>query len=500
MRQAPVFCRFPLTIRENCGMIYLYIYVCVKEAYMAQSTTYYLAVDIGASSGRHMIGWMQDGKLRLEEIYRFPNGATEQNGTLVWDGEALYRHLIAGLAACRERGKIPSYMAIDTWGVDYALLDEKGELIGSLVAYRDARTVGMDEEVRCLVSDEELYRRTGIQKLSFNTVYQLMAHKRQKPEELARAKTFLMVPDYLNYRLTGKCAVEYTDASTTALLDVRTGDWDRELLSKLGYPADMFSPISKPGTALGFLKPEIAKEIGFDVQVILPPSHDTASAVLALPTEREDAAYLSSGTWSLMGVERPEPASDEDSRRSNFTNEGGYDRRYRYLKNIMGLWMIQSVRRELGGEYGFGELSAMARDYGEPALRVNVNDDVFLAPESMIKAVKAACGKDMELPELLAVIYYSLAEAYRDTMNELEARTGRKLGALYIIGGGSQDTYLNELTAKISGREVYTGVVEATATGNLLCQMLATGVFSDRCEARATVARSFDVKQTIVTI
>ncbi len=467
---------------------------------MAQNTTCYLAVDIGASSGRHMLGWMQNGELKLEEVYRFPNGATEQNGTLCWDAEGLCRHVIAGLAACRDKGRIPSYMAIDTWGVDYALLDENGSLIGSLVAYRDDRTAGMDAEVRRYVSDEELYRRTGIQKLTFNTVYQLMAHKLQKPDELWRAKTLLMVPDYLNYCLTGRCAVEYTDASTTALLDVKTGDWDRELLEKLGYPADIFPPIRQPGTVLGSLKPEIAREVGFNLKVILPPSHDTASAVLALPTEREDAAYLSSGTWSLMGVERTEPANDEDSRRSNFTNEGGYDKRYRYLKNIMGLWMIQSVRRELGGQYGFGELSAMARAFGEPDLRVNVNDDAFLAPASMIEAVKTYCGKDMELPELLAVIYYSLAETYRDTLNELEARTGRKLGALYIIGGGSQDTYLNELTAKISGREVYTGVVEATATGNLLCQMLATGVFKNRREARDTVARSFDVKQTTVTI
>jgi len=468
---------------------------------MSDRITYYLAVDIGASSGRHMLGWMENDKICLEEVYRFPNGATKKNGSLCWDGEALYTHLIEGLKACREKGKIPSYMAIDTWGVDYALLDENGALIGSLTAYRDDRTVGMDDEVRCFVSDEELYHRTGIQKLSFNTVYQLMAHKLQKPEELANAKTFLMVPDYLNYRLTGKRAVEYTDASTTALLDVKTGDWDRELLEKLGYPTEIFPAISKPGTLLGGLKPEIAQAVGFDLQVILPPSHDTASAVLALPTEREDAAYLSSGTWSLMGVERTEPANDENSRLSNFTNEGGFDMRYRYLKNIMGLWMIQSVRRELDGQYGFGELSAMARAAGEPPCRVNVNDDAFLAPESMIEAIKAVCGKPgMTLDEVLAVIYYSLAEAYRDTLDELEARTGRKLGALYIIGGGSQDTYLNELTAKISGRQVFTGVIEATATGNLLCQMLATGVFADRREAREAVARSFDVKETIVTI
>lgn len=467
---------------------------------MADHKAYYLAVDIGASSGRHMLGWMENGKLFLEEVYRFPNGAKEIGGSLCWDSKALYFHLIAGLKACRDKGKIPSYMAIDTWGVDYALLDANGALIGSLTAYRDDRTVGMDDEVRRYLSDEELYKRTGIQKLSFNTVYQLMAHKLHQADELAHAQTFLMVPDYLNYLLTGKIAVEYTDVSTTALLDVVTGDWDRELLRKLGYPEQMFPPISMPGTILGNLKQEIVREIGFDVELILPPSHDTASAVLAMPTEREDAAYLSSGTWSLMGVERVEPANDEESRRANFTNEGGYDKRYRYLKNIMGLWMIQSVRRELNGKYGFAELSAMARAYGVPDCRVNVNDDAFLAPESMIEAVKTACGKPMELPEVLAVIYYSLAEIYRDTLDELEQQTGRKLGALYIIGGGSQDTYLNELTAKISGRQVFTGVVEATATGNLLSQMLATGVFADRKEARETVARSFEVKETVVTI
>ena len=459
-------------------------------------TVYYLAVDIGASSGRHILGWLQDGQLHMEEIYRFPNGAIQVDGTLCWDHQTLVRHLIQGLHACREKGKIPSYMAIDTWGVDYALLDEKGSLTGALIAYRDDRTARMDAEVRKKVSDEELYARTGIQKLSFNTVYQLMAHQLQRPDELVNAKTLLMVPDYLNYSLTGRCAVEYTAASTTALLDVSSGDWDKELICKLGYPADIFPPVCPPGTLLGTLKQELVKELGFNLQVILAPSHDTASAVLALPGEREDAAYLSSGTWSLMGVERITPDTTEDSRHANFTNEGGYDKRYRYLKNIMGLWMIQSVRRELNGQYGFGELSAIARAYGEPSCRVDVNDDAFLAPGSMMAAVKQVCGKDMELDELLAVIYYSLTEKYRDTMNELEQRIGRPLRVLYIIGGGSQDTYLNELTARISGRDVYTGVIEATAIGNLLCQMMATGAIIDRVAAREIVAASFKIKKT----
>ncbi len=459
---------------------------------------YYLAVDIGASSGRHMLGWMENGRLHMEEAYRFSNGAVSCDGTLCWDADGLVHHVIEGLRACQQKGKTPSYVAIDTWGVDYALLDARGERIGPLIAYRDDRTIGMDSEVNRYVTETELYRRTGIQKVSFNTVYQLMAHKMQRPNEWASAKTFLMVPDYLNYCLTGKCAVEYTDASTTALLDVHTGNWDWELLRRLGYPTDIFPPICPPGTVLGGLKRELVDDLGFDVNVIMPPSHDTASAVLALPSERADAAYLSSGTWSLMGVERTEPDVSDASRQANFTNEGGYDKRYRYLKNITGLWMIQSVRRELNGKYSFGELSAMARAFGEPCCRVDVNDEAFLAPESMIKAVKAACGKDMEPDELLAVIYYSLAEKYRDTLDELERLVGHTLRALYIIGGGSQDTYLNELTARVSGREVYTGVVEATATGNLLCQMIATGVFRNRIEAREAVAKSFDVKQTMI--
>ena len=464
-----------------------------------EQTTYYLAVDIGASSGRHVLGWLEDGRLHLEEVYRFPNGVTDKDGALCWDIEALTAHVIAGIARCREIGKIPTYMGIDTWGCDFVLLDEEDHIIGQTVAYRDGRTVGMDEKVYEFIPEAELYARTGIQKLQFNTVYQLMAIREQHPEYFAAAKTFLMIPDYLNFILTGIKAVEYTDASTTQLLDVHTGSWDEALLRTLGYPVDIFPPIRMPGESLGCLRDELADQLGFDVRVILPPSHDTASAVLALPVmagkeqESERAAYLSSGTWSLMGVERTVPDASEESRRSNFTHEGGYDKRYRYLKNIMGLWMIQSVKRECGDAYDFPTLSEMARAARDTGLRVNVNDDAFLAPESMIAAVQAACGRELTLPEVLSVIYHSLAEAYRDTMDELALRTGHPIEALYIIGGGSRDRYLNELTAKISGRTVYTGLVEATSTGNILCQMLGSGAIADLTQARDISARSFDV-------
>lgn len=473
---------------------------CRRDGAKVADTKYYLAVDIGASSGRHILGWLEGGKLQMQEVYRFPNGLTERGGQMCWDAEALEKHLLAGMVACKKEGRIPSYMAIDTWGVDYALLDENGKRIGELVGYRDSRTNGIDAEVYSRVPEKELYERTGIQKLSFNTVYQLMAQKKMHPEQLQRAKTFLMIPDYLNYCLTGICAVEYTDASTTQLLNVRSGDWDRELMRKLGYPANIFPAIRMPGAVLGHLRPEIAREVGYDLQVVLAASHDTASAVMAMPTQREDAAYLSSGTWSLMGVERWEPAADEKSRLAGMTNEGGYEKRYRYLKNIMGLWMIQSVRRELNGQYSFGKMSAMARETGNVPYRVNVNDGRFLAPDSMVTAVREVCGKELTLPEVLSVIYHSLAEEYSRTLDELEERVGHPIGSLYIIGGGSQDTYLNELTAKVSGRKVYTGVTEATATGNLMCQMLSSGVFADLRQARECVIHSFDVKETVASL
>ena len=464
-----------------------------------KDATYYLAVDIGASSGRHVLGWLEDGRLQMQEVYRFPNGVQNVDGTLCWDIEALTAHVIAGIAECRKLGKIPTYMGIDTWGCDFVLLDEQDCRIGQTVAYRDGRTQGMDARVYEAVSESELYARTGIQKLQFNTVYQLMALREQHPEQLAAAKTFLMIPDYLNFVLTGIKAVEYTDATTAQLINVHTGDWDWELLRRLGYPSDMFPSIKMPGTPLGCLRAALVEQLGFDVRVILPPSHDTASAVLALPVAKgegkagENAAYLSSGTWSLMGVERTEPDASEASRLSNFTHEGGYDKRYRYLKNIMGLWMIQSVKRECGDAYDFPTLSRMAKEAGDTPYRVDVNDEAFLAPDSMIAAVREKCGAALDLPELLSVIYHSLAEAYRDTMDELEARLSHPIDTLYIIGGGSRDSYLNELTARISGRVVYTGLVEATSTGNILCQMLGSGAIASLEQARDISAHSFDV-------
>ncbi len=459
--------------------------------------TYYLAVDIGASSGRHILGWIEDGKLCLEEVYRFPNGTKDKNGHKCWDYEGLAQSIIEGMKKCREIGKIPSYMGIDTWGVDFLLIDKDGKVIGDSVGYRDSRTEGMDEEVYKYIPENELYRRTGIQKQLYNTVYQLMALKKEAPEQLEAADKLLMMPDYLGFRLTGVKHQEYTNATTGQLVNIESGEWDKELINKLGYPERLFGKLSFPGEVLGGLSEKVKSDVGYDLTVIHPASHDTGSAVLAVPTNSDNVVYLSSGTWSLMGVERMTPDSSERACRHNFTNEGGYAKRFRFLKNIMGLWIIQSIRKETESKYSFGEMSEMAERIGDTPYRINVNDNRFLAPDSMIEEIKKACNApDMPLDVLLCCVYHSLAECYAKTIEEITDINGAAPDALHIIGGGSRDGYLNKLTARAIDIPVYTGPTEATAIGNLLAQMLGTGVFSSVAEARETVFNSFDVKKT----
>ncbi len=459
----------------------------------------YLAIDIGASSGRGILGWMENGMLKTKEIYRFPNGMSKKGGHLCWDTTALHGHIVKAMQACKEADMIPSYMGIDTWGVDFVLLDENDELLGDAVGYRDARNEGMDKYVYECIPEQALYARTGIQKAVFNTVYQLMAVKREHPEYLERAKTFLMIPEYLTFLLTGVKAAEYTEATTGQLVNAVSGDWDYELMDMLGYPKEIFMPIRMPGTVVGRLTPEMKEKVGYDLDVILPCTHDTGSAVLSVPTNADDIAYISSGTWSLLGAERTEADTSEKSRALNFTNEGGYNKRFRYLKNIMGLWMIQSMKKELearGEKYTFDELCEMAMANADIKLRVNVNDSCFLAPESMIDAVTKACGRDeMTVGELYAVVYHSLAECYREDVKGLESILGHEVKAIHIVGGGSKDDFLNRLTAEKSGKTVYAGPSEATAIGNILAQMLATGVFTSVGEARGCVYQSFGVKE-----
>lgn len=461
---------------------------------------YYLAVDIGASGGRHILGWMENGRMQLEEVYRFENQMEKHDGRLLWNTEKLFTEIVNGMKKCGQIGKIPVSMSIDTWAVDYVLLDEKDEVLGDTYGYRDSRTEGMDEEIYKIIPEAELYARTGIQKQMFNTIYQLMAVKQKQPELLERAETFLMLPDYFQFLLTGEKRSEYTNATSTQLVSPQTKQWDEELLERLGYPKELFLPLSLPGTSVGNLKEEIKKQVGYDCSVVLCATHDTASAVMAMPKAAGEGLYISSGTWSLMGVEAREALCDEKSRTANFTNEGGYEYRFRYLKNIMGLWMIQSVRHELDDRYSFAELCELAEKSRAFPSRVDVNAACFLAPESMTEAIQNECirtGQQVpETPgELASVIYQSLADCYGQTVREIEENTGKIYDSIHIIGGGSNAAYLNQLTAGATGKTVYAGPGEATAVGNLLAQLISAGELKNLSEARKCVFDSFEVKE-----
>ena len=459
---------------------------------------YYLAIDIGASSGRHILGSLKDGKIELEEIHRFENGMDNDGSSLVWDLERLFNSIIDGMKKCKELGKIPESVGIDTWGVDYVLLDENDQLLGKPYGYRDHRTDGMDTEVFKLIDEEELYGRTGIQKAIYNTIYQLMAVKKQEPENMEKAKALLMLPDYFHFRLSGKKVQEYSEATTGQLIDPKTKNWDYELIERLGFNKDMFQKIYMPGTAIGGLTKEVQALVGYDCQVVLPPTHDTASAVMAIPSNEADTCYISSGTWSLMGVEREDADCSLASKEANFTNEGGYNGRITYLTNIMGLWMIQSVRNKLAPKKSYGEICEEASKETIASI-VDCQDDSFLSPEDMVLAIQDYCKKtDQQIPETLselsAVVYNSLAKCYQDKLLEIEKLVGKKYDKIHIIGGGSNAEYLNELTAKYTGIPVYAGPGEATAIGNVLAQMITSGEFKDLKEARACVAKSFEVK------
>ncbi|MDR1892874.1 MAG: rhamnulokinase [Oscillospiraceae bacterium] len=459
----------------------------------------YLAIDIGASSGRHILGWLEGGKIRTKEVYRFENGAAMKNGLLCWDVDALFSHVLAGLRVCGEQGMPPQSVSIDTWGVDFVLLGADGNRLGEAVAYRDKRTDGMDSEVERYISFPELYARTGIQKQPFNTIYQLMALKKNSPELLEQADKLLFVPDYLHYRLCGELANEYTEASTSALVNAHTRDWDWELLRLLGLPERLFMPVTPAGTALGGLTPAIQKEVGFNCLTVLPASHDTGSAYLSVPAKDDRKVYVSSGTWSLLGIESEAPIINEEGRAGNFTNEGGYNARTRFLQNIAGLWMIQSVRNEQGRQYSFAQLEEMAKA-SEYNYIIDPNDPAFFAPESMIGAVKTICARGGFAPpetigDVMRCIYLSLAECYAHAVRNLEKITGRKFTGINIVGGGTKDGYLNGLTAKASGLPVWAGPTEGTVIGNLIVQFIADGVFENLREARCAVAESFEIKE-----
>lgn len=457
---------------------------------------YYLAVDLGASSGRVIGGFIKDGSLVLEELHRFENGMTREDGSLCWDYGHIFSEILKGLKICASHGIKPVSLGIDTWGVDYVLLDSDGHVLGKTYAYRDGRVAGMDERVNEILSPEELYQRTGLQKVSFNTIYQLMADRVYRPEHLQAARCLLMVPDYLNYLLTGKLCCEYTDASTTQLLKTGKSEWDLELIRMLGFPENIFLPLVQPGTVVGKLKEDLSEEIGFQVNVVTVASHDTASAIAAIPEQGDDYIYISSGTWSLMGVILDEPICTEESRKANLTNEGGYAGKICYLRNLMGLWMIQNLRKEMAPSLSYGEICALAETCEDFPSRIDVNDERYIAPANMAEEIRNDCREQGApvpgtLGELSSVVYHSLAESYAKVAAELEQLTGRTYSKVMIVGGGSNATFLNRLTEEALGKTVITGLQEATATGNLIVQMLAFGEIKSYEEAK-TIIRGKD--------
>ena len=468
----------------------------------------YLAVDIGASSGRHIVGQVVDGRMELTEVYRFENGLTRKDGHLCWDIDALAQSVIAGLAAAKEAGFTPTTIGIDTWAVDYVLLDEHDRRLGECVGYRDSRTDGVRDalELAGILPFDEHYALTGIQYQQFNTAYQLCALSRENREQLDNAIALLMVPDYLNWVLTGKKAQEYTNASTTALVNAQTCDWDDELIDRLNLPWDIFQPIRMPGETLGHLRPEVAERVGFDAEVVLVASHDTGSAWLSVPARDDKAVYFSSGTWSLVGVENREPICTPQSAAANFTNEGGYERRYRYIKNIMGLWMIQNVRHELGQKTGtaptWDELvkaAEQARATGFHAV-VDADDPEFLAPASMLAALREVCERSGEpvpttMGEYALCVYDSLAADYARTIEQMSELTGVDYTSINIVGGGSNNGYLNQATADACGLPVYAGPTEGTALGNLMVQFIHAGEYGSLEEARAAIKKSFEIRE-----
>ena len=420
---------------------------------------YYLAVDIGASSGRHLLGWKEDGEIKTKEVYRFPNGVKEAGSHLIWDIEALLSHVKRGIDEALKVSPEISSLSVDTWGVDYVLVKGDEEVL-PCYAYRDTRTEAVIPEVHGIIPFEELYARTGIQFQTFNTVYQLYADK--KTGRLEGVTDFLMMPEYLLYRLCGVKSHEYTNATTGGMVSAKTGQFDTEIIAKLGLPSHLFQPLQNPGTKLGTYK---------GIQCVLCATHDTASAVEGIPMEGSEI-YISSGTWSLLGVKSETPITTPESMAANFTNEGGVGY-IRYLRNIMGMWLINRLRDELCPGKDFGEIvrEAEADSFDEI---VDANDKSFLAPESMKDAFDANLSKKpANFAGYFRCAYRSLAMTYKKAVDEIESVTGKKYHSIYIVGGGAKNSFLNHLTEEASGKKVIALPIEATALGNLKIQMEA---------------------------
>lgn len=418
---------------------------------------YALAIDIGASSGRHIVGWLEDGAISTKEVYRFPNCVTEQNGHLIWDIDALVGFVKAGIAEAKKAFPNITSVSIDTWGVDYVLL-RGDEEVRPVYAYRDNRTETVIPQVHEKISFSQLYCHTGCQFQPFNSIYQLYADKMEG--RLDGVTDFLMIPEYLMYKLCGTKAKEFTNATTMGMVNAQTGEFDETILEKLGYPRYLFPKLSQPGTVIGEYE---------GIPVILCATHDTGSAVEGISMDGNHP-YISSGTWSLLGVKTPKPITDEGSRKANYSNEGGVGYN-RYQKNIMGMWLVNELRRDLCPDMPFSEIVKAAEE-SNCELLVDANAPEFLAPKSMKEAFdEATDGKLDTIGDYFRCAYRSLAESYRLALSELERNTETTYEKLYIVGGGAKNAFLNRLTEEATGKQVIALPIEATALGNLKIQL-----------------------------
>ncbi|GIV75916.1 MAG: carbohydrate kinase [Litorilinea sp.] len=465
------------------------------------ATAKFLAVDLGASNGRVLLAEWDGRRFHLQELHRFANGPVQVRGRQYWNALGLWQEIQQGLARYAARfHEAPAGVGIDTWGVDFALLDAHGHLLGNPVHYRDARTNGIPEVAFATVPSDEIFQQTGIQFMQINTLFQLFSMRHHGDPLLDQAETLLMMPDLFHYWLTGERVAEYTIASTSQLLHAVERRWATGLAARLRLPTRILPPIVEPGTVLGSVVPDVLAETGLQgpVPVIAPGSHDTASAVAAIPGLDERSVYISSGTWSLMGVEIPEPIITPTARALNFTNEGGVAGTIRLLKNIAGLWLLQECRRQWqreGREYSWEELLALAEQ--APPFRSLVDPDApdFLNPDNMVEAIRRYCRRSGQpVPEdvgsVVRCCLESLALRYRWVLDALEQLTGRRLEVVRIVGGGSQNRLLSQFAADACQRPVVTGPVEATALGNVMVQAIAAGHLANVAEGRSAIAAS----------
>ena len=463
----------------------------------------FLAFDLGATSGRAIIGYLDNKSLSIEEIHRFENNILQINGKYYWDIYHIYNQLITGIKKCVKLGVTPHSIGIDTWGVDCGYIGKDGTILALPRSYRDPYTQGVTEEFFKIIPREELYGETGIQIMDFNTVFQMYKGVKEDYSPLLNAEKALFMPDLLSYMLTGNMVCEYTDASTSQLLDPKKREFSKKILKSIGVKEDIFPEIVMPGTKVGKLSEHISNITGMaQVDVIAVAGHDTASAVAAVPSPDENFAYLSSGTWSLMGIEVESPIINEDSMRDNFTNEGGIEGTTRFLKNITGMWLLEECRRSWkrdGKEYSYPEIVDMALSQNNFSTTINPDDPSFAAPDDMPSAIIAYCEKhSLTAPandaEMVKCIFSSLAKRYKDVLDILKKFSPHPIERLHIISGGCKNELLNQMTADAIGLPVIAGPAEATAIGNIMIQAKAAGVVSNRKEMRIMIAEAIDTQ------